>query len=444
MVNSLNRSFFSNLSRVLSVAIPATLSSIVDMLQLVIDMIMLGKLSLQHISAIGVSSQYIMIVNMLLTILTVATSYTLSRAFGANRKNTAYSALYTVLVIGIGVSILFIVFISYFARDFMILLVPNDSYIVTIGVNYIHILAFSIPFLFVNMVIFTAFSVKKDSKTPLYIKMVTVVINVALNYVFIFGHFGMPRLEEFGAASTTLFAYVLTSVIYFYLILSCKRELKLVPIFNFNIIKRGIIVGFYSATDRFLFFGSFLFFTGLLTRYGTDALVAYQIGGRVENFATIPGMAFALTTTAFVGQHFGAKRPDLAIKDTYYIANLASIFMGILGLFMIFTPELLSSIFTDNPKAIYDASLYLLCIGIVIIPLAYTMVIGASLEVAGFAKEKLKINIFSFWVFRLLPIYIIYVKHYAMIYIFIVISCEIVIKSFIYNIMFIKKKKYFH
>jgi len=74
---------------------------------------------------------------------------------------------------------------------------------------------------------------------------------------------------------------------------------------------------------------------------------------------------------------------------------------------MIFVPEKIVSIFTDDIETIKEASLYLRIVGISQIPLAFNFVLSGALRGAGDTKRTLKINLISLWFVRILPAFLL-------------------------------------
>ncbi|KAF5411850.1 MAG: Multidrug resistance protein MdtK [Candidatus Methanocomedens sp.] len=82
-------------------------------------------------------------------------------------------------------------------------------------------------------------------------------------------------------------------------------------------------------------------------------------------------------------------------------------FMFILSFFMIFMPEKIVWIFTDDIQTIKEASLYLQIVGVSQIPLAFNFVLSGALRGAGDTKRTLKINLTSLWLVRIIPAFLL-------------------------------------
>jgi len=156
------------------------------------------------------------------------------------------------------------------------------SQVVVLGEDYVQMLTWMLPFVMVKLVFVTALNAAGDTKTPMYIKIASIFLNVFLNYLFIFGNFGFPELGVMGAAVGTVIVNILELCVYLYLYV--KNKMPYIPLWHYStsLMKRAIRVGVPASFERTLTFGSFMLFTVIITQYGTEVLAGYQIGLRVE------------------------------------------------------------------------------------------------------------------------------------------------------------------
>ena len=82
-------------------------------------------------------------------------------------------------------------------------------------------------------------------------------------------------------------------------------------------------------------------------------------------------------------------------------------FMFFLSFFMIFMPEKIVWLFTDDIRTIEEASLYLKIVGLSQIPLAFNFVLSGALRGAGDTKRTLRINLISLWLVRIIPAFVL-------------------------------------
>ncbi|WP_457745260.1 MATE family efflux transporter [Sulfurimonas sp.] len=428
----------SDTKKVFSLALPAALKHLVNILQVLIDMLMVGTVSVAALAAVGMSMQFMMIVNVLMTLYVIGGNALISRFIGQGRKKRASALLFSLVLLAISLAV-FVTFGGYFGSDHFYIWMGATPEVVRQGGIYFRILSLGVVVIFLDNLLYNALSAAGDTKSSLYIKLFSAGLNACLNYVLIFGHFGFEARGIEGAAIATVISYIFNVMAYYILIKKMNSKLDFIPIIRLHDIKRVLKVGWSAALDRGISSLSFLFFVSIITAYGTAELAGYQVGLRVEGIAFMPGFGFAIASMALVGQNIGAKNFEQAYNMGIISGRIAYSFMGSVGLIMILFPEYLVHFFTKDALTIAVASKYLILVGLAQIPLAIMFVYSASLRGAGATKTTLKVNVLSLCFFRLLPSYIAYKMGYGIVVIFMIMNLETLIKGLIYWYIYSKK-----
>ncbi|WP_295021568.1 MATE family efflux transporter [Sulfurimonas sp.] len=417
---------------------PAALKHLVDISQILIDMLMVGMISVSAIAAVGMSMQFMMIINVLMTLYVVGGNALISRFIGQRRKRRASALLYSLAILAIILSI-FVTIGGYFGSEYLYSIMGAEADVVHQGTLYFKILSLGIVFIFIDTLLYNALSAAGDTTHSLYIKLVSAAINAFLNYVFIFGHYGFSAMGIEGSAYATVVAYIFSVIAYIVLIKKPHSKLNVIPIIRFKDIKRVFSVGWSAALDRGISSISFLFFVAIIAAYGTAEFAGYQVGLRVEGIAFMPGFGFAIAAMALVGQNLGARDKEKAYNMGIISGRVAYVFMGSVGALLIIFPEFLVGFFTKDGATIAVASEYLILVGLAQIPLAIMFVYSGALRGAGATKTTLFVNLFSLWFFRVIPSYIAYEMGYEIVVIFMIMNIETLIKGIVY--IYIYKKR---
>ncbi|MEA1954275.1 MAG: MATE family efflux transporter [Campylobacterota bacterium] len=392
--------------KILKISIPAALNSLMDMLQVITDLIMVGRISAFAVAAVGLGLQSLMFVFALLTLLHVGTSALLSRFIGADRIKRASMGLATLLRFAFFLSLPVMLAWYYLASNIYVWFGTAPE-VVALGVGYVQMLTWMMPFVFMKLVFVSALNAAGDTKTPMKVKIGSILLNVILNYLLIFGHLGFPELGVLGAAVGTVIVNILEFIVY--VILYIRAKTPYIPLWHYSksLLSRALKVGIPASFERALTFGSFMLFTVIIARYGTEVLAGYQIGLRVEGLAFMPGIGFTIAAMALMGQGLGAKKPGQAREDVLLVLKYTVGFMFFLSFFMVLIPEKIVWLFTDDAQTIKEASLYLRIVGLSQIPLAFNFVLSGALRGAGDSKRTLKINLTSLWFVRILPAFML-------------------------------------
>ncbi len=392
--------------KILKLSIPAAINSLLDMLQVITDLIMVGRLSAFAVAAVGLGLQSLMFIFAVLTLLHVGTSALLSRFVGAGRMKRASIGLSTLLRFAFLLS-LPVMAVWYLVASNIYVWFGTAPEVVALGEDYVQMLTWMMPFVFMKLVFVSALNSAGNTKMPMQVKIGSIILNVILNYLLIFGHYGFPELGVLGAAVGTVIVNILEFIVY--VILYLREKTPYIPVWYYSksLLSRALKVGIPASFERSLTFGSFMLFTVIIAHYGTSVLAGYQIGLRVEGLAFMPGIGFTIAAMALMGQGLGAKKPEQAKEDVILVLKYTSGFMFILSFFMIFMPEKIVWLFTNDAQTIKEASRYLRIVGVSQIPLAFNFVLSGALRGAGDSKRTLKINLISLWFVRILPAFLL-------------------------------------
>jgi len=392
--------------KILKLSIPAVINSLLDMLQVITDLIMVGRISAFAVAAVGLGLQSLTFVFAVLTLLHVGTSALLARFVGAGQMKRASSGLSTLLRFAFFLSFPMML-LWYVLSSYVYVWFGTATEVVALGEDYVQMLTLMLPFVFVKLVFVTALNASGDTKTPMYVKIGSIILNVFLNWLFIFGNLGFPELGVMGAAVGTVIVNILETLIYTWLY--SKGKMTYIPMWHYSksLLRRALKVGIPASFERTLTFGSFMLFTVIIANYGTEVLAGYQIGLRVEGLAFMPGIGFTIAAMALMGQGLGAKKPLQAREDVLLVLKYTIGFMFFLSFFMVFIPEKIVWLFTDDTQTIKEASLYLRIVGLSQIPLAFNFVLSGALRGAGDTKRTLKISLVSLWFVRIIPAFLL-------------------------------------
>jgi putative MATE family efflux protein len=415
--------------KILSISLPAAFNSLLDMLQVITDLIMVGTISAFAVAAVGLGLQSLMFIFSILTVLQVGTNALVSRFYGAGRMKQGSLALATLLQFSFYLSFPMTLF-WYFGANSLYEWFGVDAHVLELGSSYVSILTLMLPFILLKYVFVTALNATGDTTTPMYVKIVSIVLNVSLNYVMIFGNFGFPALGVEGAAWATVIVNVLEVMVYMWLYFKGKTPFTPFIYFSRSLLDRALKVGLPATYERTLTVSSFMLFTAIIANYSTEALAGYQIGLRVEGIAFMPGIGFTIAAMALMGQGLGAKKPEQSREDVLLVLKYATALMFSLSFFMVFTPELIVQFFTNDLKTIEEASLYLQIVGLSQIPLAFNFVLSGALRGAGDSKRTLRINLLSLWVVRIIPAFFLSWYFHEIMWVYVAMISDTFVKAF--------------
>ncbi|TLD85006.1 MATE family efflux transporter [Helicobacter sp. MIT 11-5569] len=418
--------------RILNIALPSGLNSLLDIINLSIDLLMIGTFGANAIVAVGVSLNFIMLMFAFIAIIFVGNSALVARFLGANDKRSADEVVLSLTFASFCFSIP-LMLLGFFGYEFFFSWIGISSEAHSIGSAYLAIVLFSVPLLLIRQVSISAFSAAGATKFPFYIKIIITLINPFVKYILIFGFIFIPAFGVIGAAIGTLIINFLeTSALFLLLLIYKNSPISLKGRINLDYIKRAFIIGIPSGCERLFTLFAIIIMTKFVALYGTYDLAGYQIATRIEGFAFMPGFGFMIAAMALMGQNLGAKKPLEAKYSTLNTLLLGGIFMSIVGFFMSVFAPFWSGFFSEDSATIRASTIYLIPIGISQVAFAFICILDGALRGAGITKITLVINSVMIWGLRVLPCYLIATMGYPVFYIYICICLETFLRAFVY------------
>lgn len=190
------------------------------------------------------------------------------------------------------------------------------------------------------------------------------VVNGIFNYLFIYGHGGMPALGGIGAGLATMMTYGVLLGLFLLVVLKSKelegREIFKSLSLRMADIKEYLVVGVPSGLSIFMEMSLFSLIIVFLARYGTDALAAYQIA---DNFASLVYMlpvSCSMALTILIATEVGAG--DMAMARRYKKAGFIVAMAGALmtSSFTVLFRSSIGSVYTDDAAVALIAGQFLI------------------------------------------------------------------------------------
>ncbi|HBD94766.1 MAG: hypothetical protein A2015_01275 [Spirochaetes bacterium GWF1_31_7] len=343
----------NNYMKIIKLSIPVVLTFLSYHILGITDILMIGKLGRDAIAAVGIAlSVYYLYTGPVETFFNSATIL-MSHAFGRNnndllRKYFFHEIVFAVIGASLGLVLAIPLLIS------LNLYTDNKVIIETAGIYLIISLISLFPYL-ITVVINRFFMSIQKNRGIAVVSNITVILNIILNYLFIFGKFGVPSYGVAGAAIATIISRFVQ------LLLNCiflvrefkKRDMSLkIPVLErsiFNLIlKKGIPLAQTSLVE----FGSWTIFTGMISRLGTTSMAAHEIALKIKDVGYLIIWSYGVVTTTLVGQACGKGEYETGIQICRKIAKLTVGFMLFFGIIIFIFPEIFLRLFTSDSAVI--------------------------------------------------------------------------------------------
>ncbi|MBW1801731.1 MAG: MATE family efflux transporter, partial [Deltaproteobacteria bacterium] len=278
-------------------------------LYLMVDLYFVGRLGPDAVAAISISGNAFFVILGLSYILGTGGMALISQAFGRREQEKAGIIFLQSLILTILTGIVIALVGIAIARPYIRFFGGREQSLVW-GVQYFQVFSVSFFFILLLHVIMSCYRGMGDTRTPMMINLQSVVLNMLLDPILIFGLLGMPKLGVQGAAIASLISQVYAIAIYIYLIfvkgypIKIKGSWRLKP----TIIKQSLSIGLPSGLTYFLLSFNMLITYRVIGPFGTQAIASLGIGFRILQAMYMPVIALTLAMAAMVGQNFGAGR----------------------------------------------------------------------------------------------------------------------------------------
>ncbi len=309
-----------------------------------VDNVMVGQLGTAELAAVSLGNSFMFIAMSLGIGFSTAITPLIAEADGESNIETGKSifkhGLFLCIVLGIAL------FLGVFVAKPLLHVMNQPPEVVALAIPYLNLVAISL----IPLIIFQAYKQFSDglsmTRYPMYATLLGNVINVLLNYMFIFGKFGMPQLGIVGAAIGTLVSRILMVVYLWYLLSQYQKSREYVlQIKIFELSKKMMMklyrLGFPSAMQMFFevaIFTAAIWLSGIL---GKNPQAANQIALNLSSMTFMVAIGLGVTAMIRLGNQKGLKRYKELRRIAFSIFMLSLMFAVVFAiLFFLFNSSL--------------------------------------------------------------------------------------------------------
>ncbi len=389
----------------LKLAFPVAMQNLLTSSFILVDTIMVGQLGDLSLSAVGMAGQFGWFLNMITFGMCSGAAVFISQYWGA--KDTAgIRRTYGIAVVSVClISALFFV-IGLLFPEGVVRIFNREPDVVEAGAAYLRIACWSYLATGVNMVFCIVLRSTENVKLPMYVSLVTTVLNAFMDYGLIFGAFGMPEMGIRGAALATVISAWAGPVLIL-AVSAIQRNMLISPIkelFGFN--KRSIAEYYEKATpviiNETLWGLGTLLFSVIFANLGYQYYAAVTIFRTFENIAFVFFIGLCNASSIMVGKNVGAGHIKRAVEDSRRFVLFVSLCSVLTGVLIIIFRFQLASVFnlsgSITPETLKLTASLLLVYGIElpVRNLPYILIVG-TFRPGGDTKIGMKLDLLSLW-----------------------------------------------
>lgn len=339
---------------ILTFALPMMAASLLQQLYNTADTLIIGNFeSDQALAAVGSCAYLVGLFVGVGMSLALGAGICVSQAYGARDYSRArqFAGAGSLLVVFIGLAMAVIAFLV--SRPLLENVIAVPDAILEDAVLYAQIYAVGIFFQFGYCAFSSQIRAIGDSRTTMFILMVTTILNILLDLFFVAGlHWGVAGV----AVATTICQFVSMALAFICMV-------KLYPLFYFSKLRwkidcptvRDVFrTGIPLTGQSFLIFGGFMVLQNLVNSFGVEVTASFAVSGRLELYMLVPLIAVLQAVSTYAGQNYGAQAYDRLIVGMKQAILLNVVIMGVMGtLGFILAPWLVSCFGVTETSAGY-------------------------------------------------------------------------------------------
>lgn len=375
---------------IFALSLPILGGMIVQNLFILVDTFFVAKLGPAAIAAVAAAAPIFFVIIALITGLNVGVSALIAKAVGSKNyekvNEIAENGLILAIAVSIGLTILGLLSISTLV-DF--LGVTGD--VAGFMKGYLNILYIGNIAFFLGHVANGMLYGEGDTSTPMKGFVLSLVLNIILDPLMIFGIGFFPEWGVTGAAVATIVARAVGTIYVFWHLFRGKALVKLAfrkLAYSAATIKEILAIGMPTSASQLGVSGGLFMLNKLVTIFGVSALAGFGIAFRIEGLVIMPAVAFGIVALAMVGQNYGAKILKRVRRSSHIAALFAFAITGVIGIALFFWSHYLIELFTKDPAVVEQAITYFKIVGFSYGFLGLRFVAASSFQALGKAMNS--------------------------------------------------------
>ncbi|HMG04648.1 MAG TPA: MATE family efflux transporter [Chthoniobacterales bacterium] len=336
-------------------------SMLAQTLYLLADLYWVGSLGKEAIAAVGLSSTLMMVVLAVTQTLGVGTTTVISHAAGQKNQPRAELVFNQSFVLSMLVGLV-LSLCAFLLRDWYGKSISADAPTAALTKSYLFWFIPALMLQFPLVALGSALRATGIVKPAVAVQVLSVLLNIVLAPLLIFGLGPLPKLGVGGAALATFLSVLVANVLLAVYYVRSYRYLR----FRLSLLGPEIKiwwamlkVGLPAGAEFALMSVYIMLVYVIIRRFGAEAQAGFGVGARVMQAMFLPAMALSFAVGPVVGQNFGGRRADRVRSSFYSALGISTLMMVLLTLIAQIAPQALIRVFSKDPGVIAFGSDYL-------------------------------------------------------------------------------------
>mgnify|MGYP000174530873 FL=1 len=293
--------------------IPIFLGNIFQQMYNTADAVIVGRFSgKEALAAVGTAGPVMNILIFFVVGFSLGSAILMAEFYGAEDIEKLKKEIATTIKAG-AVFIFLLSAVALFSIKYILILMNTPIEIMEMAEGYLRIIIIGLIFSFLYNILSAEMRAVGDSKTPLGILVIAVVLNIGLDIYFI-KNLGMGVK---GAAYATVISQIVAVVISLLNIYFRMPVLRLTLkefVIDLTLLKKTMSYSLSYAVQQTIIFTGAVFVQGAVNPLGIDSIAAFNSGSRIDGFILTPGDSMGAALTTFISQNRGAGKDERIFK----------------------------------------------------------------------------------------------------------------------------------
>lgn len=382
---------------------PSITESVLVCLTGAVDTMMVGTISPQAISAVGITHQPKFVLLALIFSLNVGITAVIARRKGENNQEGANRCLKQSILVATILAIFLFVLGTVVAEPLLRFAGAKDD-IITDAVLYFRIIMIGIFFNSIGLAINAAQRGVGNTRISMTTNLTANIVNIIFNYFLINGRWFFPKWGVAGAAVATSLGNFVAFLMAVCSVIPKNRYISLFSkakwSFDKFTMQSVVKVSSSACAEQLAMRLGFFLYTKIVADLGTLPFATHQVCMSILSISFGFGDGLAVASTTLVGQSLGAKRPDMARLYTSICQRMALMISSVLFFAFIFLRRECVGLFTTDQTIIAQGSILMIIIAFTTHAQTSQVVITGALRGAGDAFHVALTSLLSIAIVR--------------------------------------------
>ena len=304
---------------VMNLAVPIAIQNLLTSSFVLVDTLMVGQLGDVSLASVGMAGQWSWLMNLMLFGFSSAASVFFSQYYGDGNP-VGIKKTYGLVMTFVSIGVVFFTVLGFLMPRTIISIFNRDANVLDIGMRYLRIAVFSYPAIAFNQIVSVLLRSTGRARLPMYVSVLTTILNALLDYGLIFGHFGMPALGIEGAAIATVISAWIGPIILVVILAYQKDDIVCAPVKEVLCFTKADVRPFFSRALPVVV-NEILWGLGTFTLNVIYSNLGYEYYAAMTILKTFDNIIFAFfiglnnSCCIMVGQEIGGGQIRMGIKD---------------------------------------------------------------------------------------------------------------------------------